>query len=154
MLQQRLIVCLLAEVGKGKSSGWYLYLSQLPTYYTILATFNDFEIEALQVWLGRFVNRTVFGYRLLHARNTLNGFCFDYQVDDAIWVAQKAVSAIRSEWEEATPLMRELDFKPKLLMFKTWLWAFATVYNYFEIYLLARFMSAFFLFIRYLCQLF
>ncbi|KAF6985379.1 unnamed protein product [Triticum aestivum] len=93
---QRLIVCLLAEVGKGKSSGWYLYLSQLPTYYTILATFNDFEIEALQV-------------------------------DDAIWVAQKAVSAIRSEWEEATPLMRELDFKPKLLMFKTWLWAFATV---------------------------
>ncbi|KAI5009549.1 hypothetical protein ZWY2020_011686 [Hordeum vulgare] len=49
------------------------------------------------------------------------------QVDDAVWVAQKALSAIRSEWEEATPLMRELDFKPKLLMFKTWLWAFATV---------------------------
>ncbi|KAM3389738.1 hypothetical protein ACQJBY_011723 [Aegilops geniculata] len=92
----RLIVCLLAEVGKGKSSGWYLYLSQLPTYYTILATFKDFEIEALQV-------------------------------DDAIWVAQKALSAIRSEWEEATLLMRELDFKPKLLMFKTWLWAFATI---------------------------
>uniref|UniRef100_A0ACD5U7M9 Uncharacterized protein n=1 Tax=Avena sativa TaxID=4498 RepID=A0ACD5U7M9_AVESA len=93
---QRLIVCLLAEVGKGKSSSWYLYLSQLPSYYTILATFNDFEIEALQV-------------------------------DDAIWVAQKALSAIRSEWEEATTLMQELDFKPKLLMFKTWLWAFATV---------------------------
>ncbi|KAK1680579.1 hypothetical protein QYE76_041427 [Lolium multiflorum] len=93
---QRLIVCLLAEVGKGKSSSWYLYLSQLPSYYTILATFNDFEIEALQV-------------------------------HDAIWVAQKAHAAIRSEWEEATPLMQELDFKPKLLMFKTWLWAFATV---------------------------
>ncbi|KAE8799808.1 protein SET DOMAIN GROUP 40 [Hordeum vulgare] len=93
---QRLIVCFLAEVGKGKSSSWYLYLSQLPSYYTILATFNDFEIEALQV-------------------------------DDAVWVAQKALSAIRSEWEEATPLMRELDFKPKLLVFTTWLWAFATV---------------------------
>ncbi|KAI5010971.1 hypothetical protein ZWY2020_013108 [Hordeum vulgare] len=93
---QRLIVCFLAEVAKGKSSSWYLYLSQLPSYYTILATFNDFEIEALQV-------------------------------DDAVWVAQKALSAIRSEWEEATPLMRELDFKPKLLVFKTWLWAFATV---------------------------
>ncbi|VAH51864.1 unnamed protein product [Triticum turgidum subsp. durum] len=95
LFHPRLIVCLLAEVGKGKSSGWYLYLSQLPTYYTILATFNNFEIEALQV-------------------------------DDAIWVAQKVLSAVRSEWEEATPLMRELDFKPKLLMFKTWLWAFAT----------------------------
>ncbi|VAH36546.1 unnamed protein product [Triticum turgidum subsp. durum] len=105
LLLLRLIVCLLAEVGKGKSSGWYLYLSQLPTYYTILATFNDFEIEALQV-------------------------------DDAIWVAQKAVSAIRSEWEEAAPLMRELDFKPKLLMFKTWLWAFATPYFRYEILLI------------------
>lgn len=49
LLAQRLIVCLLAEVGKGKSSSWYLYLSQLPSYYTVLATFNDFEIEALQV---------------------------------------------------------------------------------------------------------
>ncbi|KQK16331.1 protein SET DOMAIN GROUP 40 isoform X1 [Brachypodium distachyon] len=93
---QRLIVCLLAEVGKGKSSSWYLYLSQLPSYYTVLATFNDFEIEALQV-------------------------------DDAIWIAQKSLSAIRSEWEDATPLMQGLKFKPKLLIFKTWLWAFATV---------------------------
>jgi len=61
-----------------------------------LATFNDFEVEALQV-------------------------------DDAIWVAQKAKSAIKSDWEDATPLMKELEFKPKLLMFKSWLWAFATV---------------------------
>ncbi|CAL5086802.1 unnamed protein product [Urochloa decumbens] len=76
---------------------WYTYLSQLPSYYTILAAFNDFEVEALQ------------------------------QVDDAIWVAQKANSAIKSDWEDATPLMKELEFKPKLLMFKSWLWAFATV---------------------------
>ncbi|PUZ71987.1 hypothetical protein GQ55_2G357500 [Panicum hallii var. hallii] len=48
-------------------------------------------------------------------------------VDDAIWVAQKAISAIKSDWEDATPLMKELDFKPKLLMFKSWIWAFATV---------------------------
>ncbi|KAG8100016.1 hypothetical protein GUJ93_ZPchr0013g35847 [Zizania palustris] len=93
---QTLIICLLTEVGRGRSSNWYLYLSQLPTYYTILATFNDFETEALQV-------------------------------DDAIWVAQKALRGIRSDWEEATPLMKRLGLKPKLLMFKSWLWAFATV---------------------------
>ncbi|CAN6168034.1 unnamed protein product [Urochloa humidicola] len=93
---QTLIVCVLAEVGKGRNSGWYTYLSQLPSYYTILATFNDFEIEALQV-------------------------------DDAIWVAQKANSAIKSDWEDAIPLMKKLEFKPKLLMFNSWLWAFATV---------------------------
>uniref|UniRef100_A0A0D9WYP1 SET domain-containing protein n=1 Tax=Leersia perrieri TaxID=77586 RepID=A0A0D9WYP1_9ORYZ len=93
---QTLIICLLAEVGKGKSSNWYLYLSQMPTYYTLLATFNDFESEALQV-------------------------------DEAIWVAQKALCGIRSDWEEATPLMKELGFKPKLLTLKSWIWAFATV---------------------------
>ncbi|KAL5197144.1 hypothetical protein ABZP36_000656 [Zizania latifolia] len=93
---QTLIICLLTEVGRGRNSNWYLYLSQLPTYYTILATFNDFETEALQV-------------------------------DDAIWVAQKALRGIRSDWEEATPLMKRLGLKPKLLMFKSWLWAFATV---------------------------
>ncbi|OEL34563.1 Protein SET DOMAIN GROUP 40 [Dichanthelium oligosanthes] len=93
---QILIVCLLAEVGKGRNSIWYPYLSQIPSYYTILATFNDFEVEALQV-------------------------------HDAIWVAQKACSAIKSDWEDAAPLMKELEFKPKLLMFKSWLWAFATV---------------------------
>jgi hypothetical protein len=64
---------------------------------------------------------------LLNTTETLSSFRFNYQVEDAIWVAQKALSAIRSEWEEATPLMQELEFKPKLLMFKTWIWAFATV---------------------------
>jgi hypothetical protein len=49
VILQILIVCLLAEVGKGRNSVWYPYLSQLPSYYTILATFNDFEVEALQV---------------------------------------------------------------------------------------------------------
>ncbi|KAJ1290852.1 hypothetical protein BS78_02G274500 [Paspalum vaginatum] len=93
---QTLIVCLLAQVGEGRNSIWYPYLSQLPSYYTILATFNDFEVEALQV-------------------------------DEAIWVAQKANRAIKSDWEDAMPLMKKLEFKPKLLMFKSWLWAFATV---------------------------
>lgn len=49
-----------------------------------------------------------------------------YDVDDAIWVAQTAIRAIRSDWEEATQPMKELGFKPKLVMFKSWLWAFAT----------------------------
>ncbi|KAK3124973.1 hypothetical protein QOZ80_7BG0598020 [Eleusine coracana subsp. coracana] len=93
---QILILCLLAEVGKGKSSVWYPYLSQLPSYYTLLCTFNDFEVEALQV-------------------------------DDAIWLAQKAIHAIKSDWEEATQPMKELGFKPELIMFKSCLWAFATV---------------------------
>jgi hypothetical protein len=54
---QILILCLLAEVGKGKTSAWYPYLSQLPSYYTLLATFSDFEVEALQVQLDRSVVR-------------------------------------------------------------------------------------------------
>jgi hypothetical protein len=53
---QILILCLLAEVGKGKTSVWYPYLSQLPSYYTLLATFSDFEVEALQVQLGRSIS--------------------------------------------------------------------------------------------------
>lgn len=53
---------------------------------------------------------------------------FVVQVDDeAIWVAQKANRAVKSGWEDAMPLMKKLEFKPKLLMFKSWLWAFAMV---------------------------
>jgi hypothetical protein len=63
---------------------------------------------------------------LLYTPKAPNDFCCS-QVDDAIWVAQKAKSAIKSDWEDATPLMKELELKPKLLMFKSWLWAFATV---------------------------
>ncbi|KAM7268424.1 hypothetical protein ACFE04_010590 [Oxalis oulophora] len=46
---QRLIVCLLYEMGKGNSSQWYSYLIHLPRSYDVLATFCDFEKQALQV---------------------------------------------------------------------------------------------------------
>ena len=46
---QILTVCLLAEVGKGKRSRWYLYLAQLPRSYDTLSYFTPPEIKALQV---------------------------------------------------------------------------------------------------------
>ncbi|XP_065864838.1 protein SET DOMAIN GROUP 40-like [Euphorbia lathyris] len=46
---QILAVCLLFEMGKGKSSFWYPYLIHLPRCYDILATFSEFEKQALQV---------------------------------------------------------------------------------------------------------
>lgn len=46
---QRLSVCLLYEMSKGKSSFWYPYLFHLPRDYDLLATFGDFEKQALQV---------------------------------------------------------------------------------------------------------
>ncbi|KAL7094268.1 hypothetical protein ACP275_11G092400 [Erythranthe tilingii] len=76
---QILSVALLNEANKGRSSCWYTYLKQLPRSYDLLASFDRFEIEALQ------------------------------------------------EWEEATPLMCELNFKIRLTTFKAWLWASATV---------------------------
>lgn len=49
VILQILIVCLLYEVGKGKSSRWHAYLMLLPRCYEILATFGPFEKQALQV---------------------------------------------------------------------------------------------------------
>lgn len=75
--EQTLIICLLSEVGKGKSSNWYLYLSQLPSYYTILATFNDFETEALQVQLGSSVYKILvlhFDCFMLHSAYYFSGW--------------------------------------------------------------------------------
>lgn len=48
---QILAVCLLYEMGKGKSSWWHPYLMNLPRRYDILATFGEFEKQALQVQL-------------------------------------------------------------------------------------------------------
>ncbi|KAL8038197.1 hypothetical protein ABFX02_11G089400 [Erythranthe guttata] len=93
---QILSVALLNEANKGRSSSWYTYLKQLPRSYDLLASFDRFEIEALQF-------------------------------DDAIWTAEKAVRKEETEWEEATPLMCELNFKIRLTTFKAWLWASATV---------------------------
>ncbi|PSS36622.1 Protein SET DOMAIN GROUP like [Actinidia chinensis var. chinensis] len=46
---QILTVCLLYEVGKGKSSWWYPYLMHMPRSYDTLACFGQFETQALQV---------------------------------------------------------------------------------------------------------
>ncbi|KAH8511460.1 hypothetical protein H0E87_008870 [Populus deltoides] len=46
---QILAVCLLYEMGKGKSSWWYPYLMHLPRSYDVLASFSEFEMQALQV---------------------------------------------------------------------------------------------------------
>lgn len=46
---QIMTVCLLYEMGKGKNSFWYPYLKHLPRSYEILATFSEFEKQALQV---------------------------------------------------------------------------------------------------------
>ncbi|XP_068640278.1 protein SET DOMAIN GROUP 40 [Aristolochia californica] len=46
---QILVVCLLAEVGKGRNSQWAPYLMQLPRFYHTLSSFVWFEIQALQV---------------------------------------------------------------------------------------------------------
>ncbi|KAF3335573.1 protein SET DOMAIN GROUP 40 isoform X2 [Carex littledalei] len=93
---QRLIVCLLVEVDKGRSSKWYTYLSQLPQDYTTLSNFTVTEIKSLQV-------------------------------DDAIWVAEKAAEKSKSDWNGSLSLLKELDIKPQLLKFKSWLWASQTV---------------------------
>ncbi|KAL6225727.1 hypothetical protein ACLB2K_004576 [Fragaria x ananassa] len=46
---QTFCVCLLYEMGKGKTSWWYPYLINLPRRYDIIATFGEFEKQALQV---------------------------------------------------------------------------------------------------------
>ncbi|RZR90123.1 hypothetical protein BHM03_00017961 [Ensete ventricosum] len=53
---QMLIVCLLAEVEKGRCSRWYPYLVQLPRSYNTLANFTRFEVQALQVMFGKDVS--------------------------------------------------------------------------------------------------
>ncbi|KAK2970635.1 hypothetical protein RJ640_000865 [Escallonia rubra] len=46
---QILNVALLREAAKGKSSLWFPYLKQLPRRYDTLASFGQFETQALQV---------------------------------------------------------------------------------------------------------
>lgn len=53
---QMLIVCLLAEVEKGRRSRWYPYLVQLPRSYNTLANFTRFEVRAFQVMFGKDVS--------------------------------------------------------------------------------------------------
>ncbi|ESW13964.1 hypothetical protein PHAVU_008G241400 [Phaseolus vulgaris] len=93
---QILIVCLLYEVCKGKTSRWHPYLMHLPHTYDILAMFDEFEKRALQV-------------------------------DEAVWVTEKAILKAKSEWKEAHALMEDLMFRPQFLTFKAWVWAAATI---------------------------
>jgi hypothetical protein len=60
--------------------------------------------------------------------NNSSWYC-GYQVDEAMWVTEKAVQKAKSEWKEALALMEDLMFKPQLLTFKAWVWAAATVRN-------------------------
>lgn len=46
---QILAVCLLYEMGKGKSSRWYPYFLHLPRSYDVMASFSECEKQALQV---------------------------------------------------------------------------------------------------------
>ncbi|KAG4955120.1 hypothetical protein JHK87_040714 [Glycine soja] len=93
---QILIVCLLYEMGKGKTSRWHPYLMHLPHTYDVLAMFGEFEKHALQV-------------------------------DEAMWVTEKAMLKAKSEWKEAHSLMQDLMFKPQFFTFKAWVWAAATI---------------------------
>ncbi|KAL2317315.1 hypothetical protein Fmac_031191 [Flemingia macrophylla] len=93
---QMLIVCLLYEMGKGRTSRWHPYLMHLPHTYEVLAMFGEFEKRALQV-------------------------------DEAIWVTEKAILKAKSEWKEARALMEDLMSKPQFLTFKAWVWAAATI---------------------------
>ncbi|KAL7192730.1 hypothetical protein ACSBR2_024531 [Camellia fascicularis] len=93
---QILTVCLLYEMGKGKSSWWYRYLMQLPRSYDTLPCFGQFEAQA-------------------------------FQVNDAIWAAEKATVKAEFDWKEAISLMKELKLNRRLLTFRAWLWASASI---------------------------
>lgn len=94
---QKLTFCLLYEISKGPSSWWFPYLKHLPQSYDILATFGEFEKQALQ------------------------------QVDYAIWATEKAALKSRTDWRGVEGLMQESNIKSQLQTFKAWLWASATV---------------------------
>ncbi|CAM8926634.1 unnamed protein product [Rhodiola kirilowii] len=49
LLHPILAVCLLWELGKKRSSKWYPYLKHLPRCYFTLSTFDQFQMQMLQV---------------------------------------------------------------------------------------------------------
>ncbi|KVI08676.1 Rubisco LS methyltransferase, substrate-binding domain-containing protein [Cynara cardunculus var. scolymus] len=107
---QILTVALLNEVAKGKRSWWYLYLTQFPSNYDILSSFDQFEIQALHSYVSTFL-----------------GWDINWQLDDATWAAEKALEKAKMEWESATTIMEELMFKPHYMSFKAWIWASASI---------------------------
>jgi hypothetical protein len=54
-------------------------------------------------------------------------FLLFFKVEDAVWIAEKAVERAKSDWRGSLTLLKELDIKPQLLNFKSWLWACQTV---------------------------
>ncbi|GMP32363.1 hypothetical protein CsSME_00006155 [Camellia sinensis var. sinensis] len=50
-----------------------------------------------------------------------------FQVNDAIWAAQKAKLKAEFDLKEAISLMKELKLKRRLLTFTAWLWASASI---------------------------
>ncbi|KAK9735182.1 hypothetical protein RND81_04G188800 [Saponaria officinalis] len=49
------------------------------------------------------------------------------QVDEAIWLAEKAISKADLDWRGAHALLQQLNLKPRFLTFKAWLWSSATI---------------------------
>lgn len=123
-----------------KTSRWHPYLVHMPQTYDILAMFGEFEKRALQVQflLEIFVYLVRLDYGIL-SNDIYQHFIIsllsikksslqrDYQVDEAMWVTEKAMLKAKSEWKEAHALMEDLMFKPQFLTFKAWVWAAATV---------------------------
>lgn len=52
-------------------------------------------------------------------------------MDDAVWTTEKAISKAETEWKQATLLMQELKLKPRLLSLRAWIWASATVRDFY-----------------------
>ncbi|XP_008805044.1 protein SET DOMAIN GROUP 40 isoform X2 [Phoenix dactylifera] len=69
--------------------------------------------------------------QLPRSYNTLANFTnFEIQtlqVEDAVWVSERAVHRAKSDWKESISLMQEMDLKPQLLTFRSWLWALSTI---------------------------
>ncbi|KAF5957941.1 hypothetical protein HYC85_005166 [Camellia sinensis] len=72
---------------------------------------------------------------LVNLRHKLSKFVFqDYKfvlslniVNDAIWAAEKATVKAEFDWKEAISLMKELKLNHRLLTFRAWLWASASI---------------------------
>lgn len=75
-------------------------------------------------------------------------------MDDAIWASEKAISKHQSDWKEALILMQEIGFRPQLLTFRSWLWASATVsqwyYLKFMLHVLLKRSHGRHIYVRYL----
>jgi hypothetical protein len=88
---------LLREVAKGRTSAWYPYLVHLPRLHHTLAHYTT-SMESQAL-----------------------------QVEEAVWVAERAAETVRQEWNEARPLIKMLSLGRRFDSLHAWLWASATV---------------------------